>query len=504
MSVLLKVENITKQFPGTLANNKINIEFMKGEVHAIIGENGAGKSTFCNILTGIYEPDEGHLYMNDQELVLKDPRQAINCGISMVYQERNLVPVLTGAQNIFLGDEPVKNRINIIDEKNVLEKAKGILDKMEVKINTPLDVPVRYLEPGHQQMIEIIRGLRFDSKLLILDEPTSSLSNEEIDVLFKVIKSITEKGTAVIFISHKLDEVFAISDKVSIFRNGECVRTAKTTEITEDECVKLMVNRDLGDRYPVYTNFNTEETILEATEVSDFVGRVNDVYFTLNKGEIVGFYGLIGSGRTEFVETLMGLRPRKEGIVKLGNQEIHNLPPKDIMAQGMFLVPEDRQENAVFTNFPIKRNLSITFLDQLLKFKALVFKRDEDKLCKNCLNNGDLFVKYSKLSDEMDSLSGGNKQKLIINRYTNQENLSVLIADEPSQGVDVGAKYDIYVLLRKLAKKGVGIVFISSELPELIGVCDRICIFSKGTIKNILTREEFDYDRIMSTALGMN
>lgn len=501
--LLLETKGLTKKFPGTLANDHINIKINKGEVHAIVGENGAGKSTFCNILTGALKPDEGELIFNGKVINLKSTADAILSGISMVHQERNLVPIFNGAENILLRNEPIINAIGVLDKKNALKEARKVLLSFEEEINLPLDVPVRYLSQGQQQLVEIIRSCLNQNKLLILDEPTSSLSEDGTKLLFRIIKKITANGTSVIFVSHKLDEVFYISDSISVFRNGRCVKTKKTSELSKDECISLMVNRNIGQLFPEYSDSSSSEIILEGKDICDSKNELKNVNFKVRKGEKIGWYGLVGSGRTELAELIMGIRTKKNGSLKLNGKEIENISTVEMRKNGCFLIPEERRTNSEFPHFTVGQNVGVAFIDKIISSLGLFIPRKEYSFVEKLINSGRFTIKYGDLRDGMDTLSGGNKQKIIISRGIYQEGLKLLIADEPTQGIDVGAKYDIYELTNLLTKQGVSIVFISSELLELIGICDRICIFHKGNIIAELEKDEFDSEKIISYAFGM-
>jgi len=497
--ILFETKGISKVFPGVIALNKVDLSIKKGEIHAIVGENGAGKSTLCKIIMGIHEPEEGSLFWEGEKVVINSPHDALNLGIQIVYQERSLVSFLTGAQNIFLGDEEVKN--GLIDEKNILDKAKDIRKIFHTK--TPINIPVNQLSPSQRQMIEIMRALRHQPKMLILDEPTSSLTEKDCEALFNVLENIKKRGVAVIFISHKLKEVFRIADRISIFRNGKKIHTESVNTITEEKCIEYMVNRSIGNLFPEVVNTCKDIIVLKVDHLSD-QNAVKDVSFSVKKGEVVGFYGLIGSGRTEAVEMVYGLKPKIKGEIYFKGENISGkLTPAKMMAKGLYLIPEDRKEHGVFYGLKIRENISIAYLKTLLVglMPGLINKKKEKILAKDLLESKSLKVNYTDMEKLIDILSGGNQQKVIIARWINQQNAEVVIVDEPTIGIDVETKYEIYVLLRNLAKKGISVIFISSEMPELLGVCDRLYIFKEGKISKEMGRDLFDADTILSYAL---
>jgi len=493
---VLEVRGITKRFPGVTALDSVDLTVHRGEVHAVVGENGAGKSTFCNIVTGIMTPDEGNVWIFGEVAQFSHPSQALQAGIRMVYQERNLIPFLTGAQNICLGEEPVK-RGGIVNEKLLYKNAENL--RKRIGIDIPLGIKVSEMSAAQRQMIEILRALLYKPVLLILDEPTSSLTESDVEILFKTIRQIKKEGISIIFISHKMEEVFDISDVISIFRNGKKVVTKKNGEMDRNECIRYMVNRDIESLFPdVYPS--ASEKILELQNVCDSV-FLNDISLYLKKGEVVGLYGLVGSGRTELAELLYGLRPLTGGKILFNGEEI--IPStRKMLDNKVFLVPEDRREKGLFFNLNLRTNLTISFLNMLVLFWGLLKKKEAVDLARKIADSDQLKLKYSNINQNIEELSGGNKQKIVIGRWISHEEVNVLIMDEPTQGIDVGAKYEVYTIIRHHAEeRKAGVLFISSELPELIGVCDRIYVFKDGTIAGELSREEFDGEKILHLAL---
>jgi ABC-type sugar transport system ATPase subunit len=497
----LSLRAITKRFPGVIALENVDLDILEGEVHALIGENGAGKSTLCNVMTGIYPQDEGDICWRGKSVNMRSPRDALEIGIRMVYQERNLIPFLTGAQNICLGEENTKLGV-FINEKNSLKIANSIRESLGVRVDvTSL---VSRMTTAERQMVEIIRVFRRNPKLLILDEPTSSLTEDDTKVLFRVIDNLRKEGTSICFISHKLNEVLDIADRVSILRNGQRVFCGKTSEIDRFKCIKYMVNRELKNLYPDVVSYadNGNENILQVRGVSDGK-KVKGVDIYVRKSEVVGFYGLVGSGRTEFAEILYGCRRRETGTIIFDGKVRKAFGPMSSIQAGMYLVPEDRKENGLFENLSLKQNISISFLKKIsTPFLKFVRFHIEHELISTIANSRILNIKYSDINQDIKTLSGGNKQKIVIGRWINQDEMKLIVMDEPTQGIDVGTKYEIYSLIRDLAKKGIGVIFISSELPELLGVCDRLYVFKDGRIAADMNRSDFDMERALNYAIA--
>ena len=496
---VLECKQLSKSFPGILACDRIDLSIRQGEIHGIVGENGAGKSTLCNLITGVLPPTSGEIRFLDHQVRINHPSVALRLGIKMVYQERNLVPFLTGAQNICLGEEPRKGPL--IDEKRMLDIAEEVKQKVDVAI--PLDVPVSSLSASGQQMIEILRAVYRDSKLLILDEPTSSLTDDDAQGLFKLVRFIREKNVAIIYISHKIEEILALCDRVTIMRDGKKITTRSAAELDRATCIKLIANRDIQSLYPPVQDVTREEKILEVNDLCDESGTLKDISMRVQKQEVVGLYGLVGSGRTEFAELLFGLRAYTKGEISYFGRLLPartSVPAR--IQMGLFLSPEDRRRKGLFyENFDLGQNISISQLDLLsTKFLGFVKPKKEMEVCKRAASMLDL--KFQNFEQNIDGLSGGNKQKTLISRWLTRPGCRLFIMDEPTQGVDVGTKYELYVLLRKLVEQeGLSVIFISSELPELIGVCDRMYVFKEGSITGELKRKDFDQETILSYAL---
>ena len=498
--VALTTKGLTKHFGGVTANKDVDIEIRVGEIRAIMGENGAGKSTFCNMITGVIPPSEGEIYFYGKKVELTHPKEALALGIRMVYQERNLIEFLTGAQSIFLGLEQRKYGL-FSNEKEMKEQAKKICDKLGVDI--PLDIPVYLLSPAQQQMIEIVRAVTHDPKLLILDEPSASLGSEETEILFKVCRDLKKKGVTIIIITHKLDEMFEIADTISILRNGEHIITVDSDKIDRMSAVSHMLGKEAVEQFPAVVNTTRDEELLRVNRLSEVSGRLSDINLYVNAGEVVGIFGLVGSGRTELLETIYTLRKRTGGEIRFKGKDIlKKTKPSDMIGMGMFLIPEDRKQNSLFKDYlNLRENLSIARLELIKGKLGLTSVRKEKSLFKEATGSPELRLVYADDSNGIESLSGGNQQKVVLGRWIFKENLSMLLLDEPTEGIDVGVKYDIYILIREIAKSGKGILIVSSELPELTGICDRLYILKEGRLIAEKQRENFDNTTILEMVL---
>lgn len=499
-AVVLEVKGLTKRFPGVVANENVDLTIGRGEVRAIMGENGAGKSTLCNMITGLLPPTEGEIFFEGEKVEFRHPKDALAAGIRMVYQERNLIEYLTGTQSICLGLEDRKGKY-FVDEKKMYERAAAICK--DIGADVPLNIPVEELSVAQQQMIEIIRAVAHEPKLLILDEPTASLGSAEVEILFNVMHKLKANGVAIMIITHKLDEVFEISDTITILRNGRLVDTVKNGTIDRMEAVRMMLGKDVSSQFPEVVNTAKKEKVLEIQNLTDIQERIHNINLEVHQGEVVGIYGLLGSGRTEILESVYGLRDVKEGRILLGGEECpKKKKAEDMVRKGVFLVPEDRRHLSIFRDFyTIRENVSIGYLDRISNKLGLISKKKEKILFKDITSREDLRVKYARDNQDIEELSGGNQQKLVLGRWIYRENMELLLLDEPTHGIDVGVKHDIYVLIRKLASEGKGILVVSSELPELTGICDRLYIIKEGLFKGELERREFENERILEMVL---
>ena len=493
---ILRVENLSKRFPGVIANSDITLTLKKGEILAIMGENGAGKSTFCKMLTGFYQPTSGSIYMRGERVSFRSTQDSIRAKISMVYQERNLVPTLTGAQNIWIGNEPKK--AGMIDEKRIMVDAEALRQKMGVEV--PLDVPIEKLGAGEQQMIEIMRAFNTEPEVLILDEPTAALGEGEVDSFLQFTQRVKETmNIGIIFISHKIEEVFKISDRIAIFTDGRNVLTANTKDVTQRQCIKAMLRDKQIEDLNAREKQMKEDVLLEVKRV-EYAGEEYQTAFRVRKGEVVGFYGLVGSGRTECCQTLFGVRKSRDKEFVFLGETIKKASPYQMIKRGLIMTPEKRADG-IFKGLSLVDNISALFLDEKLssavgycnKKKAETFA--EDILAKND-------VKYADKEQIISSLSGGNIQKVIIGRSIADESIKLIILDEPTSGMDIGAKFDVYKKIQEFVEDDEhGVVFISSEIEELLAICDTIYVFSKGNIIMSLDRKDFSKETIIESAV---
>jgi len=498
--VVLETRNLTKRFPGVVANENIGLKIHQGEIMAIMGENGAGKSTLCNMITGILQPTEGEILFKGRKVELSHPSEALKLGIRMVYQERNLIEYLTGAQSICLGMED-RTFSFFVSEKKMRKRAQAISE--QIGVNVPLDVPVEHLTAAQQQMIEILRAVAYNPELLILDEPTAALGIEEVKLLFKAMRGLQALGVAIVLITHKLDEVFEIADTITILRNGKLVETVANGAISRTDAVRMMLGKDISSQFPPVENTARPEIMLEISGLADKSGKLKNVGLNVKKGEVVGLYGLLGSGRTEVLEAIYGLRARSGGEIRFDGKSCSpKLRASDMIKLGMFLVPEDRRHLSLFRDFyKIRENLSIGYLDRVVSRLRIASVRKEKKLFTEIAANPGLRVVYARDNQDIEELSGGNQQKIVIGRWIFRENIKLILMDEPTQGIDVGVKHDIYVLIRKLAAEGKSVLIVSSELPELTGVCDRLYIIHEGQVKAEFARDQFNNEKTLEMLL---
>ncbi len=490
--VLVEMKNIMKTFPGVKALNHAGLTLYEGEVLGLLGENGAGKSTLMNVLGGIYKPDEGEIKVDGQEVKIESVTAAQNLGIAFIHQEIALVPYLSVAENIFLGRE--RMTAGMVDKKKMYEEAKQWLDMVGLDVN-PATL-VCYLSIGKQQMVEIAKACSLNMKLMIMDEPTSSLSENEVELLFHMIRRLKEKNIGIIYISHKLSEIFTITDRVCVMRDGGYVGVIVTKESSQAELVRMMVGRELSNYY--VRSFNEPGEVILQAENINAGSRVINCDFQVRRGEILGFYGLVGAGRSELIKAVLGLYPRESGKVLLKGEDVSNLPTMKIQERGLALVPENRKLEGLILKNSINFNMSISVLNRFIKNFKVNAKKE-----KNIVDKGirDLNIKTPSRDQTVCNLSGGNQQKVVLAKWL-ASNPEVLILDEPTRGVDVGAKAEIYSIMNDLAAEGMAIIMISSEMPEIINMCDRIAVMSEGRIKGNLERSEFEQQKILHYAVS--
>ncbi|MBS1812151.1 MAG: sugar ABC transporter ATP-binding protein [Acidobacteria bacterium] len=493
-NVLLKASHVTKSYAGVKALKSASFELLAGEVHALIGENGAGKSTLIKIITGAVEPDSGELSLNGQAIVGNSPQLARSLGIAAIYQQPALFPELTVAENIAFGMER-NGWWKPIDWRARRERAETLLAQVGARIHP--ESLAGELSMPEQQLVEIARSLGAEAKVLIMDEPTASLSEEDTQNLFRVIHELRERGVGIIYISHRLEELPLIADRVTVLRDGNTIETRLMREVDRQELIRLMVGRELSAVFPK-TEVPIGEVVLELQSVGSQAANVRNISLTVRAGEILGLAGLVGAGRTELARTLFGLTPADEGEIFLNGEKIRIHSPAEAIQHGIAYVPEDRRRHGVVLDLPISQNITLATLDRIARFGSLNFNQ-ERSLAVEYVNR--FAVKTPTTFAPVATLSGGNQQKVALSRWLATDP-RVLILDEPTQGIDVGAKSEIHALMCELAGRGIAILMISSELPEVLGMSDRIAVMHAGTVVAVLNRHEATQQNVLSLALG--
>lgn len=488
-SNLLEMRNISKEFPGVKALDNVTLKVKKGSVHALMGENGAGKSTLMKCLFGIYHPNSGEIFISGQKVQFKNSKHALDNGVSMVHQELNQVRERNVMDNLWLGRYPKKGLF--IDEKKMYDETEKIFKDLDINVN-PRD-KVSTLSVSQMQMVEIAKAVSYKSKIIVMDEPTSSLTEKEVSHLFKIINKLRKQGISIIYISHKMEEILEISDEVTIMRDGKWIATENASNLTMDLIIKLMVGRELTDRFPK-KDHTPKETILEVNNLSDAKNQLKNVSFKLRKGEILGIAGLVGAKRTETLETLFGLREKGSGDIILHGKKVDNSKPFKAMQNGFALVTEERRQTGIFGKLPIDFNSIIANIDSYKTSTGLLANGRISKDTQWVIDS--MKVKTPSQKTLIGSLSGGNQQKIVIGKWLLRKP-EILLLDEPTRGIDVGAKFEIYQLINELAKEDKGIIMVSSEMPELLGVCDRILVMSNGRVSGIVNANETTQEEIM-------
>lgn len=488
---LVQMKNIAKSFSGTKVLKGVNLELGHGEILALLGENGAGKSTLMKILSGIYSKDSGEIYLDGELCHFQNPKEAQNKGVAIIHQEMNLCNDLSVSENIFLGREVMDGlRLN---HKKMDEEAQKILDDLGISMkSTELAGDLKVSE---QQMVEIAKALSQDAKVLIMDEPTSALSRKEIEDLFRVIRKLRDEGRGIIYISHRLDELRAIADKVSILRDGENVISGDLKDFSIDDIIRHMVGREIQDKFPRIHREKGKEIL--RVENLNAGPKVRDISFSLYEGEILGIAGLMGAGRTEMTRALFGVDEKTSGKIYLFGEEVKTNTPKDSIELGMALIPEDRRKDGLCTDLSIRENISLPNLDSMKNSLGVLSTDLELKISEDTIKS--LNVKAEDREMISKNLSGGNQQKVVLGKWL-VRNPKVILFDEPTRGIDIGAKVEIYQIMNELKKKGVGVLFISSEMEEVLGMSDRILIFCDGRITGELSREEANQENILKLA----
>jgi len=488
---LLEIKDVSKSFPGVKALDHVHLKLKPGSVHAICGENGAGKSTLIKIINGIYKMDEGEIWYKGEKVIPANPRQMIDMGIATIHQELSPIPDMTVAENIFLGREPRK-KSKMLDLKKLWNDTQDLLDQFGFKYD-PKGY-MRDLTVSDIALIEIVKAISRNASVVIMDEPTSSITDSETSILFSNIKRLKQSGVGIIYISHKLDETFEICDEVTIMRDGKIVNNYPIETITKDEIIKQMVGREITEQFPKEAA-EPGDTVLEIKDLSNVHFR--NINFQIRKGEIVGFAGLVGAGRSELFRSVFGLDPIESGEIFLEGRKVVFKNPQQAIDAGILMASEDRKREGLVLCRSIRENITLSSLKSIENKGFLSMKKEKtsvDKMVKM------LSIKLASIENPVSSLSGGNQQKVVLAKWL-LRSPKVLVLDEPTRGIDVGAKYEIYKLMCELAKQGVAIVMISSEMPEILGMSDRIEIMSQGNLTGELTFEEATQERIMRYAM---
>jgi ribose transport system ATP-binding protein len=502
--MMLEAKHISKNFGGVKALTNVNLQLHPGKVNALIGENGAGKSTLMKIFSGVHTQYEGEILLDGKELRFNGTKDAEAAGIAIIHQELNLVPYLSIAENIFLGRELV-NAFGVLDKKQMQQQTKLLLDKINLNIHP--DTKVATLKVGQQQLVEITKALYTNASVIIMDEPTSAISDKEVENLFSIIAQLKAEGKTIVYISHKLKELFAIADNYVILRDGQTVDAGAMNGVSQDALIQKMTGRQLGFEksgktiYDAPVLLSVQNCYLKHP-LFRFSNMVSDVSFNLHKGEIVGVYGLMGAGRTELMETIFGLHPKNgSGTITVNNKAVKIKAPAQAIAAGIALVPEDRKLHGLVLNQTIKSNISITVLKQLERWGLVLNSGKEKELSKKYIDQ--LGIKTASDTAAAKSLSGGNQQKIVLAKWL-ATNPQVLLLDEPTRGIDINAKAEIYKLMKSLAAQGMGIVMVSSELPEILAVSDRVLVLCEGQLTASIPIEEATEANILKNALHKN
>ncbi|MDD3839925.1 MAG: sugar ABC transporter ATP-binding protein [Clostridia bacterium] len=490
----LQMKGVTKQFPGVLALDNVDIYINQGEVLGLVGENGAGKSTLMKILTGVYKKDQGEILVNGKKVDIQKPLDAQKLGISIIHQELNVLLNLDIAENIFIGKEK-RNGI-FVDKTAMHAEARKLLDMVGLDVDTT--TLLQDLSIGQRQMVEVARALSFDSKIIVMDEPTSSLTESETKILLDIILKLKSEGVGVVFISHRLNEIFQICDRVTVMRDGQMVGNLIGQDISEKNVVGLMVGREINNMFEKEET-NIGDVVLEVKHLST-KGFLKDINFKLRKGEILGFAGLVGAGRTEVMRAIFGVDKKEAGEIYVRGEKININSAEDAIRHGMGFVPEDRKGQGLILGMTVKENITLPYLESISRHK-FIDQDAEGKIAEDYVDKLD--IKTPSIEQKAMNLSGGNQQKVVISKWlaTNPE---ILILDEPTRGIDVGAKKEIHRLMSKLAKTGVAIIMISSEMPEILGMSDRIMVMHEGCKKGELSRQEASQNKIMQMAIAQN
>lgn len=486
---LLELRDIVKTYNGNYALNKVRLEVKRGTVHALLGENGAGKSTMIKVLSGAIKPDSGTIIYEGKEYHSFEPKQALDLGIGVVYQELNMIPYLTVADNVFIGNEPMKGIL--LNKREAVKKTKEVFQSLGIEIDP--NEQVGNLSVAYQQMVEIAKAASKQVKLLILDEPSAALSEKEVDALFALIRRLVKQGISIIYISHRMEELDEIADEVTIIRDGEYIDTVTMKDTTREELIAKMVGRPLGKDYPT-GNYTQKEVLLRANHINN--DRVHDVSFELHKGEVLGFCGLVGAGRTETMRAIFGA-DYATGEIEVAGKPVSIHCPREAVANGIALLTENRKTEGLNMKMTIRENIMLSDMDAVIS-KGVINSRKEMEIATKAAE--DLKLKCAGMNYLVSSLSGGNQQKVVMAKWLLTES-PIMIFDEPTRGIDISVKQEIYQIMKNLAKQGKGIILISSELPELLGVSDRIIVMNRGSVVAEVNAKEMTQEKLLDYAL---
>ncbi|MFA7018258.1 MAG: sugar ABC transporter ATP-binding protein [Sphaerochaetaceae bacterium] len=490
---ILRMRGISKSFPGVKALDDVDLELYAGEVLALVGENGAGKSTLLKILSGAYLRDEGLIEFDGKELGNYTPRESLDMGVAIIYQEIDNFQTLTVAENILVNNLPVKNKFKQIDWKESTKRAQNALNKITDEVQP--NVLMSTLSTAQQQLVEIAKAVDTNMKVLVMDEPTSALNRIETERLLKLVRQIADSGVGVVYISHRMDEIFSVSDRIQVMRDGKSVAILKTSETDRNVVVNHMVGRTLDEMYP-HVQLPPGEKLLEVRDLS--AGKVKNVNFSLYKGEILGLFGLMGAGRTDLARILFGDISMKTGEILIKGKKISFSSPEQAIANGIAYIPSERKIEGLLRGTSVKFNTTISIIKKLMKFLRLDL-REEEKITQKWIQ--DLKIRTPSSTTPIDSLSGGNQQKVVIAKWL-ETNPTILILNDPTRGIDVGAKVDIYGLMERLSKEGIGIIMISSELQETLAMSDRVLVMCEGRLAGEVSREKASQEVLMKLAVG--
>lgn len=493
MEDILRLKGINKSFPGVKALTDMELTIRKGEVHALVGENGAGKSTLMKIISGAYHKDSGTMWFDGKEVEVTSPKQSERMGISIIYQELNLIERISVAENVFIGRYPMKN--GMVQWKKMNTDAQALFDEYELPINAK--TLVRSLTMAQKQMVEIIKAVSINAKIIIMDEPTSSLSSKETESLFRIIRILKERGIGIVFITHRLDEIFETCDRMTVLRDGCYIGCREIKDITKDEMIAMMIGRELTQQYPQRTN-ELGEVVFEVKNLTDGGVHVKDVSFQARKGEVLGFYGLVGAGRTETMRMIFGADKCVGGQIFLNGQEVRILHPRDAIRQGIGFITENRRDEGLFLRSSVRINTVMVALRKILR-KGLISYKTERDVTEDYVKK--LRVVTPTIDQRVMFLSGGNQQKVVLAKWL-YSGCEFMILDEPTRGIDVGARREIYELINSLVANGKTVIVISSDMEEILGISDRILVMHEGRISGEIRKEEFSQNLVTKYAVG--